>query len=224
MNEPERYKTQEVCKLLDIPQSTLSKYNQDYSIEIDKEVQGGKTVYYYSIESVELLKQILELKKSGLNKYEIRKKLGIGETIIDSEIIYDDTTDQSQSNQNTSLVRVEGVLDKFLGKIDRLIDFSQDSQKLAEEVGHYKSMAIQKQSFIEHLQSNQELFINELKLNHEQIIKQLKDNHDKYVNKLQSELQQEKQDKEQKDKKIAELEAENNKLKGLVPFWNKKRI
>lgn len=203
----ELLKSKDIQELFNLPASQLFQYRDTFNIPVIERMEGKKKVYYYESESVELIRQIVELKKLGHSSEVIKDKLNLNKNFVVQESIKTQSVDDS-------LMIVESKIDSLSNGLQSTIEmfYSQftDNKILNEslnnqfkDVGKYQAESMQKDSLI-----------NEIKLNHESSINQIKVIHELEIKALINQI----------DSLKSELESKNieiERLKGLK-FWQRK--
>lgn len=188
----EYLKTSQVCDLLNLKQPGLYAWQEEFQLKIISEMQGQKKVTFYPPETIEILKQIIKWKKQKFSNYDIKNKLGITQQVIDIEVVQDSNLNQSQINHDSTEISIyehqqdsmKNFVEKYFTRVDKLIHFTNDSQRLSKELGQWQTKAEEKEEFINYLKLNHDRDIDQFKLNHDFIMNQLKINYDSIINEL----------------------------------------
>lgn len=203
----ELLKSKDIQELFNLPSSQLFQYRDTFNIAVVERMEGKKKVYYYDSESVELIRQIVELKKLGHSSEVIKDKLNLNKDFVIQESI------KTQSVDN-SLMIVESKIDSLSNGLQSTIEmfYSQfaDNKILNEslnnqlkDAGKYQAESMEKDKLI-----------NEIKLNHESSIKHLDMIHKLEIESLNIQINALKLELDNKNIEIERLKS--------LKFWQKR--
>ena len=163
-------KSKDIQELFNLSASQLFQYRDTFNIEVIERLEGKKKIYYYHPESIEIIRQIVELKKLGHSSEVIKDKLNLNRDFVIQESF------KTQSVDN-SLMIVESKIDNLSNGLESTIEmfYKQfaDTKNLQEslinhsqDVGKYQAESIEKDKLIHEIKMSNDLNINQINIIH----------------------------------------------------------
>lgn len=201
-------KSRDIQELFKLSPAQLFQYRDIFNIEIIEKIEGKKKIYYYPSESVELIREIMELKKLGHSHEIIRNKLGINKS-DNNNSINDPESDLIVVKESFINDKINDINDGLQEAIKLFYSQFADTKGLQESLINYSQNAGKYQA--ESLEKDK--LINEIKINQESNLNQINTIHKLEIESLNNQIEMLKSELESKNIEIQELKK---------PWWKKK--